>query len=287
MMLMSKSAPDTWYAERLPARLFIASLSTSASNGRSGSTGNGVPLGGEPVCIFFSASAITVRASSILTERYVPELAAELSSPGVVIATTSPAALKSGAPRLSPSSCTSARSVCVLILLTCPDVSVFWSCIGVLIAKTASFSAIDAFSPCGYPSFTGRADATAFGSIQRIATSFVASATSTRAASFTVGENWISTDAALPTRCWFVATSPRASIRNPDPCAVWLQIETTLFCQSMRRPDVSASSRAAADVSADAAADADADAASTCALPAVSSRTVSRPAGTSKVWTHW
>ena len=42
---------------------------------------------------------------------------------------------------------------------------------------------------------------------------------------------------AWPTRRWLVAIRPRASIRNPAPSFVGLQIETTLFCQSSRRAD--------------------------------------------------
>ena len=51
-----------------------ASLSASTGNGRTGSTGRCVPLGGAASFIFFSADATTSHASSMRTTRDVPRL---------------------------------------------------------------------------------------------------------------------------------------------------------------------------------------------------------------------
>ena len=85
-------------------------------------------------------------------------------------------------------------------------------------------------APCRHPSGTGRTDATAFGSIQRTATSRAESDARTRAVTLISGVIWTSTDVAAPMTRWFVATRPFASITKPDARVFAVQSATTLFC---------------------------------------------------------
>ena len=100
MKATSKSDEDIWYGLRLPARRCAASLSASAGNGRTGSTGRCVPLGGAASAIFFSADATTSHASSMRTTRASARRLSSLSSTTEVIPTTPPSAAKTGPPAL-------------------------------------------------------------------------------------------------------------------------------------------------------------------------------------------
>ena len=130
---------------------------------------------------------------------------------------------------------------------------------------------------CPHPSGTGCTAAAVFGSIDRIATPRSASVPTTFAATLRVDDSCTSIPVVFLTTRWLVAINPLPPMEKPDPCAVGVQIETTLSCHL--------ACSIADSVSTDdfpVAASPD----STSALSAVSSSTASRPETTSSVWIH-